>query len=401
MKKLIFISLLFTFIASFCFANENPVYKDAPQEVKERIQKADKLISQKKYVSADKALGSDNNEYIIYKRVLLYTRYYSVTQNHKAFGLKDLSKKESLEEVRHNPKAIEVKAYDVPRIIADYEKLNGEKPVLKLALANYYDSVKGTFNVQKVSSFFGDVMSLIKENYKKAEEAGITDEYLWYNYAFYKFEEKDYVTAEQYYKRAIEINPNLSYAYHFLALIQVGLEKYDDAIASVKKAIPIEIFTSSLCLHYILLSDIYIKIKDYKNALKTLEEGEKKVPTYANFNIDKAYLYWLQGSYPKMEAEFLLAVKKDPSCVRNCLDVLLKMKDDNNLLVFCVKASKLHLDDFEYTGHLEYVIGVTYYVKGNLEDASFYFSKARTSLTKAGTVHNYEPDLSNYQADCR
>ena len=79
--------------------------------------------------------------------------------------------------------------------------------------------------------------------------------------------EWDWAGAELEYKRAIELNPGLARAHHWYAILLSDLQRYDEAISEIERAVDLEPLTPSL---YLVQSETYYRAGRYDQALQLL-----------------------------------------------------------------------------------------------------------------------------------
>jgi hypothetical protein len=75
--------------------------------MEELLSDVDRLVAEKKYLSAFKLLNSrengDSNPDIVLKKVDIAMNYFGMSMNHKIFAFKDLEKDEDIMDVRGKP----------------------------------------------------------------------------------------------------------------------------------------------------------------------------------------------------------------------------------------------------------------------------------------------------------
>ena len=89
----------------------------------------------------------------------------------------------------------------------------------------------------------------------------------------------DYESAEQEFKKAVDLNSNYADAYHNLGLTQYQMGKTDEAISNFKEALQIRPY---LWQSYAQLAQIYYEKEDYAKALVEVEKALQIVPDNQN-----------------------------------------------------------------------------------------------------------------------
>lgn len=383
------------------FAQEYDIYKDAPESVKERIAKADELISKKQYASANGALGVDDNEYIIYKRTEIYTQYFVQSLMHQMFVLKDLEKNEDLMELRQNLTGdYPMIMYNVEEVIENFQDENGKKPILYLALGNYYYDVANRYGDQWLITL-DELINNAKVNYKKAETAGFYDTYSLFNMGSMEISESKWPEAEAHYAKLVTMEEDNPSAWYNLALTYMYQGKYADASEPCRKAIACEKNPAWMVDEYVLLSDSYVYSGNTDEAIKALTEGKKKCKDDSSIPVELGKIYYsYNDDYAKAEKEFLAAVRLEPTAVSDVINLLGNSQDWDNFIGFCKKALKLNTKDDEYLGFVEYMLSQGYIITGDYKNCLAELKKAENYLTKAGVFEDYQDAVVEMREVC-
>lgn len=138
--KIWLVVVLLAVCAAVAFAQKSP-YDTADAATKNLLEQADALIAKGQYESAFKLVFSESNEYLIAKTTDICINYFAQSIAHQMFALKDLENGETLYDLRMGEGKYNMYMFDPVKIIADYQKSNGEKPILNYALGLYYESV--------------------------------------------------------------------------------------------------------------------------------------------------------------------------------------------------------------------------------------------------------------------
>lgn len=380
------------------FAQEYDLYKNAPEDVRARIEAADAKIKERKYASAIGELGLDDNEYIIYKKSQIFTQYFVQSIMHQMFVMQDLKKGEDILELRKSyTGSAPMTMYDVEAVVKDFQKKNGKKPILALTLGNFYYDVITRYGDQWVKSR-DDLERLAKENLKAAEKAGLYDYYSLFALGTLHFNENEWDDAEEYFLRVVQMQPDHSSAWFNIAVCRYQTKRYDEVVEPALNAIKNEKNTEYLSDEYRITAEAYVYCDDVDSAIKTLNEGKKKLKDDVNLCmlLGRIYLY-INNDYAKAEKEFIAAAKVVPASISESIDCVADSQNWNNLKTLCLKAEKLHPSDYEYTGYVQYVLSQSYLLLGDKANGLKAVKKARETLTKAGVVAQYEESLTEIE----
>lgn len=121
--------------------------------------------------------------------------------------------------------------------------------------------------------------------------------------------EWDWAGAEREYRRAIELNPGLARAHHWYALLLVNMNRPNEAIAEIQRAVDLDPLTDSL---YVLEAEIYYLTHQNDRAGQILAMFEDP----AKHSILVHYLLGKVGRakkvYPDAISEFLVVTSAEP-----------------------------------------------------------------------------------------
>jgi tetratricopeptide (TPR) repeat protein len=108
----------------------------------ELLSDVDRLVAEKKYLSAFKLLNSqengDSDPDIVLKKVDIALNYFGMSMNHKIFAFKDLEKDEDIMDVRGKPGKFEMYPFDAEMVLTQLIEANPEDLRLHVSLADYY-----------------------------------------------------------------------------------------------------------------------------------------------------------------------------------------------------------------------------------------------------------------------
>jgi tetratricopeptide (TPR) repeat protein len=108
----------------------------------ELLSDVDRLVAEKKYLSAFKLLNSqengDSDPDIVLKKVDVALKYFGMSMNHKIFAFKDLEKDEDIMDVRGKPGKFQMYPFDAEMVLTQLIEANPEDLRLHVSLADYY-----------------------------------------------------------------------------------------------------------------------------------------------------------------------------------------------------------------------------------------------------------------------
>lgn len=404
MKKNSFIkgllAVCFVLVGFTGFAQENKLFNNASEEVMERINKAQDLINNKQYASANAALGEDDNEYIIYKRSEIYTKYFVQSLMHQMFIVLNLQKNDDLNELRRNYEgSAALSMYDVEAAVESYRKKNGKNPVLNLTLGNFYYDVSNRYGDQWLKGY-DELCKLAKENLQTAYKAGYYDGWSLFALGDFAIRDKNWVEAEKYFTMQLEFEPENASSWYNIALSRMYLGRYAEASEPAKMAIKYELDTSYLIDEYGILADSYSYSGDIKTAEKVLLEAKKKINSSTEISFKLAELYLGKNEYSKAEKELIAAAKVEGTLITRAVDMVAQTQNFENLKSLCLKAVKLHTDDDAYTGFVEYILAQSYLILGDYKKSLTEIEKARKFFDKAGMLEDFAETLDDMERIC-
>lgn len=299
-------------LAPFAFSAERDLYANAPSFAKKRIKKADSFISSRQYYSAFKALGDDDSDYIIAKKVELCTQFFANTDSHTSFAFKDLKKNEELNSVRLNPGKLDMIPYDVESVAQNYVKQNGETPRIFYALGTYYYETFLLFGDRWIKPE-AELMSLAKVNLKTAVDTGFYNARTAQRYANLCMESGLYSEASVYYEKSIALNDTNADALYNYALSLMSSGKYDEGIEPAKKAAVAYKDNKAFQLDaYLLVADAYMYLNNFKQSEKELLQLKNEFPESYLPDMKLGDLYSSQHRMSQANDAYLSAYKKNP-----------------------------------------------------------------------------------------
>lgn len=406
--KFFLFSILFISLTSAVFSADrklsgNDVYASAPSFAKKRIKNADSLIASKKYKSAWDALGADDSDYIIAKKVELCTQYFANTEAHTSFAFKDLKAKEVLNEVRLNPGKLDMVSYDVEKIVQQYEKQYGTSPCINYALGNYYYEVLLLFGDSWIKTE-PETRALARDNLKKAVDSGFYDARAAQRYANLCMEEGSYEEAVSYYKKSLDLDGSNANALYNYALSLMSLGKFAEGIEPANKAAAAYKDDKEFQLDaYILVAEAYLCLQDVPNAEKLLLKLKTDFPDSYLPDMKLGDMYAAANNLSKASEAYLNCFKKNPKNLQWFYQILGMyvnagfIQDAENL---CKDAIKAFEGKSSELGYLYTFLANVYIEAKNFTEALSAIDKAEKFFDAVG-ITNLKESLEQMRQACR
>ena len=121
--------------------------------------------------------------------------------------------------------------------------------------------------------------------------------------------EWDWASAEREYRRAIELNPGLARAHHWYAYLLVNMNRTNEAIAEIQRAVDLDPLSDGL---YLQQADLYYYARQYDRAEQILERFDEpaKRSFSAHYSLGKVRL--AKKAYPDAISEFIITSSAEP-----------------------------------------------------------------------------------------
>lgn len=199
---------------------------------------------------------------------------------------------------------------------------------------------------------------LFSEKYKMYEKAKFylevaltrdsSSAFVWNNLGNYYRMRKDYLQAEENYKKAIQLDSNLIFPYSNLGLMYRYTKQFDEGKRMLKKAIDID---SSYANAHNTLGMIYLENKQYEDSkhhlIKALNFDSTLVFPYINLGLICSYT----DQWDEAEFYYLKAVELDSTIANtfyNLACLYSKKNEFEKALLFLEKNFLAGDDDYEY-----------------------------------------------------
>jgi tetratricopeptide (TPR) repeat protein len=288
-----------------------------------------------------------------------YQKFAEVSPENEAY-VNDLLGK--LEEIRKN--------YD--KAIAYYQKIIDETD----------DQYKGSYTEKIVNCIGekseGDLDAAVKKymiDGLKADDITVADFY--FNNGYYD-------RAVQYYDKVLKTDKKNIDATYWRAMAFYNTEKYTDAINGFEAAYKIDP-TYQYSMEYI--SDCYMDMSDYDNALKTLTVGKVDENTAANIK------FWI-NMYKSDPEEAMKAVEplvgKDNTTETECTDYINGKKDItmNDVIATYARLEDFPADEYQQADYIINHINDGHFTQKSFDSYEMYLKKMSEKYPEDYTILN-------------
>lgn len=276
--KICLVVALLTVFSVTAFAQKSP-YDTADAATKNLLEQADALIAKKQYESAYKTVAQFDNEYLIAKATYICINYFAYSVTHQLFALKDLEEGETLYDVRNGGGKYNMYLFDPVKIIDEYKKSNGEKPILNYALGLYYDKVLLGYSGRWIVSDDEIIANTITYLQKAYDENCYDDESLTVLAETY-YRSRDLANAKKIFEKKVSAGYELTANdYYNLGTICYYTQDFPSAAKYLDKAISGYAGQPKYQTDaYLLFIKSCTESGDYKKAEKYIAECKLKLP---------------------------------------------------------------------------------------------------------------------------
>ena len=264
------------FFAVSVFAQENP-YNGASAGTQVLLKKADEFVQKEQYESAFASLSDGSDEFVLAKQIEIAINYFAQSIMHQMFAFKNLKKGETLYAVRAGAGSYSAVPFDPVKAVEEYEKKNGEKPVLHYALGLYYDDVLLRYRDQWLLTEQELTQKTI-EHLQKAVDKDCCDARSLSVLALTYYKTGDLTNAEKIYKKKEDAGFEL-FANDYFNLGAICLQKKNFASALHYAEKSIEKYKNEPQYQsdaYVVCADSCLGLHDYKKAETFLKAAEKR-----------------------------------------------------------------------------------------------------------------------------
>jgi len=205
----------------------------------EVLKEVDRLVDQKKYLSAFELLNrqkdGDSNPEIALKKGELALKYFVNSINHRIFSFRDLSETEDILKVRGAVGSSTTQTFDFQQVFAALIKNHPEDGRLPLALADYYLDVYEKYRGHWEKSD-KDILESARSHYDRAIALGSADSAVYFRSGKAALYRNDLAGAAQLLEMSVQKSPGYAPARYNLAFAYLFLNRPADAAPQARAA---------------------------------------------------------------------------------------------------------------------------------------------------------------------
>ena len=135
---------------------------------------------------------------------------------------------------------------------------------------------------------------------------------IWYELGQAQLSQKKYQDAYNSFKKALELNPNVTISHWFMASVAYHVGNYQEAVSYLDKALSMGYSEYKDSISDLArMINIYDKVGDYKKIVEMYKLAINLQPQNAGFHTSLAKAYALTGNYSEAKQEALKAVELD------------------------------------------------------------------------------------------
>jgi tetratricopeptide (TPR) repeat protein len=199
----------------------------------------DRLVSEKKYLSAfellNKQENGNSNPDIALKKAELALKYFVNSINHRIFSFRDLKEDEDILKVRGAPGSSITFAFDFQEVFTALIKNNPEDPRLQMALADYFLDVYEKYRGRWEKSD-EDALKSARSHYNNAIVLGNVDSGAYFRAGKTAAYMKDLTGAARLFEMSVKKSADYAPARYNLAYAYLFLDKPAEAVHQGKAA---------------------------------------------------------------------------------------------------------------------------------------------------------------------
>lgn len=349
------------------------------------LKEARKLVADKKYESAFKALEAfdkDNTKPgVALLKAEIVEEYFVTSFSHQMFALKDLEPGESIMDYRGTQGQFSMHSFAVNDVLEALLAKNPNNCALYAGLGHfYYEAYTHYPNGWLIEQ--EELLNRITTNYKKAVEGKCADAKAYESLGFAALTSEDYAAAIPYYQEAIKLDKEYPTSYYNLAYACLYANDRSSAITYGKEAFNRYTDPAYKADAARMVGIAYSEVKDTANAIKWYEQADSTDPKNYYTLRPLLRLYVETGS-PKaaaaLDAFFNLAPEK-PTIYSDLEEIYTDDKAPALILFYNTKLGTFNGND-RVVGNLHFYLG-SLQVDTDKKQAHTHFLKAKEYLTK-------------------
>ena len=363
-------TILFLFFVSLTFSQNSP------------LEKANKLIEDRKYASAMKVLNEadpqNQDPGLVIAKSDLVLNYFTKSIMHKIFGLKDLEKNEDLMQLRGGEGNFDMQAFDPDSILNNLIQKQPDNYKLRIALGNYYLEVhdkypEGWFEPDSI------VVQKFKDNYIEAYKNGISDYWSLYGIGNAYLIEKDYKNSIPYFEKSIELKNDYATCHYNLAYAYMYTDQQEKGISSAKKSMDLYVDPDYKSDAAKMMGVMYRELKQNEKSLEYYYQANTIKPN--DYNTLKPMLELETAlnkeTYKGTTKEFFLLAPGNPTIYQNLIQIYGSINKQDELIDFLEKEKPDFKSDNKVNGNIFFYIAAIQYNKDDFKNSKANFETAK------------------------
>lgn len=143
----------------------------------------------------------------------------------------------------------------------------------------------------------------------------------------------DWAEVEKEYRMAIRLNPGLANAHHWYSIFLSAMERHEEALFEIKKALDLDPLSLMINTNVGLL---YLHMRHYDKAVEVLKKTMEMDPNFGQAHYTLAKTYWAMEKYAEAVSASLIAKKQGilwADGIQGCAFALSGQKDKARVLL--------------------------------------------------------------------
>jgi tetratricopeptide (TPR) repeat protein len=354
----------------------------------ELLERVDRLVAQKKYWTAIKTLNEADRDNldsdIALEKLDIALDYFAVSVMHEVFGFRDLSKGETIEDIRGESGTYKMVALKPAEMIGRLIDKTPDDFRLHKALGDYYFDV-----LLRYAGEWTEPDEAIRERcrtyYLAALEHGVSDPQTHYALGYLDLLEGDHDGAASSLERAVAGNPRSANAHYNLAYAYLHLGKPNKALTHAGKSLELYEDRAYRGDAARMIATIHGELQDLDNSLMYYLEADR---------IDPGNYHTLQGLIPALlldgraakaaakAGELFALDPTNPTVTDDLIDVYYGGNKGAELTRVFKSLEDQYRDQDEAMGNLLFNHARVHAIEGDAEKAAETMVRARERFGK-------------------
>ncbi|MBN1970247.1 MAG: hypothetical protein JW870_12835 [Candidatus Delongbacteria bacterium] len=368
------------------------------------IEKANKLIENRKYESAMKILNEfdpkNQNPDIVIAKTDLLLNYFTKSIMHRVFGLKDLEPNEDLMELRSGQGNFAMFMFVPDSILNNLITLNPDNYKLRKTLGSYYHEVhlkysQGWFEPDSI------VVQKIRDNYLLAYNKGVYDYWSLYGIGYTYLIKEDYKNSIPFFEKSIELKNDYPSSHYNLAYAYLYTDQREKGIESAKKAMDLYEYPDYKADASRMIGVMYRELKQNDKALEYYYNANKIQPNdyYTLKPILEIETSINSDNYKNRTKEFFLLAPGNPTIYQDLIKIYWDNEKQGELITFLENQKKDFQTDNKILGNIYFYIATIQYDKEDYTNSKTNFEKSREIFKKVYQSNHRVFDVINSYTD--